>query len=77
MKKNKRILLAIITILVSTMLFTNRTEARTIMLLNCRYVEQCTSEACNTLVLLGIRVTKEILIGVEYMLPVNTIRHLI
>ena len=47
MKKNKRILLAIITILVSTLLFTNRTEARTIMLLNCRYVEQCTSEACN------------------------------
>lgn len=48
MKKNKKqILLMIITMVISSIIFTNKIEAKTIMLLNCQYVEQCTSEACN------------------------------
>lgn len=47
MKKNKKILLIIITAIISAMLFTSKLEAKTIMLLNCQYVEQCTDAYCN------------------------------
>lgn len=47
MKKKVKVLLPIITILISTVLFINTIEAKTIMLLNCQYVEQCTNSVCN------------------------------
>ncbi len=47
MNKNKKILLTITVIFIISLISVNRIEAKTIMLLNCQYIEQCTSEACN------------------------------
>lgn len=47
MNKNKKKLLTITVIFIISLIFVNRIEAKTIMLLNCQYIEQCTSEACN------------------------------
>ena len=44
MKKNKRILLAIITILLSTMLFTNKAKAEQAMGLKCNITKSTYSE---------------------------------
>lgn len=59
MKKNKKqILLMIITLLISTTMFTNRIEAKTIMLLNCEYIEQCKSDSdCESAIDTFIRYT--------------------
>lgn len=47
MNKNKKIVLTIIAVILSTILFTDRVDAKTIMLLNCKYIEQCTDNICN------------------------------
>ena len=43
MNKNKKKLLTITVIFIISLIFVNRIEAKTIMLLNCQYIEQCTS----------------------------------
>lgn len=45
MNKNKKIILTIITVLVSTILFMNVVDAETIMLLNCKYLDQCKNDS--------------------------------
>lgn len=59
MEKNKKqILLTIITLLISTTMFTNKVNGRTIMLLNCEYIEQCKSDSdCESAIDTFIRYT--------------------